>query len=97
MYSDLTATVGKTPLVELGRLAKNLPGRIFAKLEMRNPCGSVKDRVGVALIDDAEARSVLKPDMTIVEATGGNHVSGKSRAAEAAWRESGANAWHPHE
>jgi cysteine synthase A len=72
MYSDLTATVGQTPLVELGRLAKNLPGRIFAKLEMRNPCGSVKDRVGVALIDDAEARGVLKPGMTIVEATGGN-------------------------
>ena len=72
MYSDLTATVGKTPLVELGRLAKNLPGRIFGKLEMRNPCGSVKDRVGVALIDDAEARGVLKPGMTIVEATGGN-------------------------
>jgi cysteine synthase A len=72
MYSDLTATVGKTPLVELGRLAKTLPGRIFGKLEMRNPCGSVKDRVGVALIDDAEARGVLKPGMTIVEATGGN-------------------------
>jgi cysteine synthase A len=72
MYFDLTSTVGKTPLVELSRLAKNLPGRIFGKLEMRNPCGSVKDRVGVALIDDAEARSVLKPGMTIVEATGGN-------------------------
>jgi cysteine synthase len=72
MYSDLTATVGKTPLVELGRLEKHLPGRIFAKLEMRNPCGSVKDRVGVALIDDAQARGVLKPGMTIVEATGGN-------------------------
>ena len=53
-------------------MAKNLPGRVFAKLEMRNPCGSVKDRVGVALIQDAEARGVLKPGMTIVEATGGN-------------------------
>jgi cysteine synthase len=71
-YPDLIATVGKTPLVELGRLAKDLPGRIFAKLEMRNPCGSVKDRVGVALIEDAESRGVLKPGMTIVEATGGN-------------------------
>jgi cysteine synthase len=71
-YQDLTATLGKTPLVELARLAKNLPGRVFAKLEMKNPCGSVKDRVGVALIDDAVARGVLKPGMTIVEATGGN-------------------------
>src|SRR5580700_4569298 len=62
----------RLPGVELGRLTKNLPGRIFAKLEMRNPCGSVKDRLGVALIEDAEARGVLKPGMTIVEATGGN-------------------------
>ncbi len=71
-YPNLIATVGRTPLVELGRLAKNLPGRVFAKLEMRNPCGSVKDRVGVALIEDAESRGLLKPGMTIVEATGGN-------------------------
>ena len=71
-YANLMATIGKTPLVELGRLAKNLPGRVLAKLEMRNPCGSVKDRVGVALIEDAEARGRLKPGMTIVEATGGN-------------------------
>ena len=72
MYPDLIATLGRTPLVELARMAKNLPGRVFGKLEMRNPCGSVKDRVGVALIEDAEARGVLKPGMTIVEATGGN-------------------------
>jgi cysteine synthase A len=71
-YPNLMATIGKTPLVELGRLAKNLPGRVLAKLEMRNPCGSVKDRVGAALIEDAEARGRLKPGMTIVEATGGN-------------------------
>jgi cysteine synthase len=71
-YPNLIATVGKTPLVELERLAKNLPGRIFGKLEMRNPCANVKDRVAVALVQDAEARGVLKPGMTIVEATGGN-------------------------
>jgi len=69
---DLTPTVGRTPLVELGRLAKGLPGRVVAKLEMRNPCGSVKDRVGVALIEEAERRGVLRPGMTLVEATGGN-------------------------
>jgi len=70
--SDVTATVGRTPMVELGRLAKGLPGRVVAKLEMRNPCGSVKDRVGVALIENAERQGVLRPGMTLVEATGGN-------------------------
>jgi cysteine synthase A len=72
IFPDLTATVGGTPLVELGRLAHGLPGRVVAKLEMRNPCGSVKDRLGVALIDDAERRGALRPGMTIIEATGGN-------------------------
>jgi cysteine synthase len=72
IYRDAAATVGRTPMVELGRLGRGLSGRIVAKLEMRNPCGSVKDRVGVALIEDAERRGVLRPGMTIVEATGGN-------------------------
>lgn len=72
IFSDSTATVGKTPLVNLGRIARGLPGRILAKLEMRNPCGSVKDRVAVALIEDAERRGVLRPGVTLVEATGGN-------------------------
>jgi cysteine synthase A len=72
ILGDLTTTVGRTPLVELGRLARGLPGRIAAKLEMRNPCGSVKDRLGLALIDDAERNRLLRPGTTIVEATGGN-------------------------
>ncbi len=72
IFRDVTATVGRTPLVELGRLAKGLPGRVLAKLEMRNPCGSVKDRLGVALIEDAELRGRLRPGMTLVEPTGGN-------------------------
>src|SRR5579863_8480028 len=72
IHADLIATIGRTPLVELRRLAKDLPGRILAKLEMRNPCGNVKDRVAVALVQDAESRGLLKPGMTIVEATGGN-------------------------
>jgi cysteine synthase len=54
-------TVGGTPLVELSRLARGLRARIVGKLEMRNPAGSVKDRLGVALIEDAERRGVLKP------------------------------------
>lgn len=72
IYPDAIATVGRTPLVELGRLGRGLPGRIIAKLEMRNPCGSVKDRLGIALIEDAEQRGALRQGMTIVEATGGN-------------------------
>jgi cysteine synthase len=72
VFSDLTRTVGRTPMVELARVSRDLPGRIFAKLEMRNPCGSVKDRVGLALIDDAERSGRLQPGATIVEATGGN-------------------------
>src|SRR6266567_4817719 len=72
ILNDVTATVGKTPIVELGRLAKGLPGRVVAKLEMRNPCGSVKDRVGLAMIEDAERQGVLRPGMTLVEPTGGN-------------------------
>jgi cysteine synthase A len=81
IFDDVTATVGGTPLVELGRLARGLPARVVAKLEMRNPCGSVKDRVGVALIDDAERRGVLRPGMTLVEATGGNTGIGLAFAA----------------
>jgi hypothetical protein len=53
-FHDAAATFGNTPLVEFGRVAKNLPGRIVAKLEMRNSCGSVKDHFGAALIEDAE-------------------------------------------
>ncbi|MCI0403154.1 MAG: pyridoxal-phosphate dependent enzyme, partial [Acidobacteria bacterium] len=70
ILGDATATVGSTPTVGLARLAKGLRGRVVAKLEMRNPCGSVKDRVGVAMVEDAERRGVLRPGMTLVEPTG---------------------------
>ncbi len=69
---DLAATVGNTPLVELTRLTTEMQARVIAKLEMRNPCGSVKDRVGVAMIESAERQGVLRPGMTLIEATGGN-------------------------
>jgi cysteine synthase A len=81
IHGDLTTTVGRTPLVELARIARDRPGRIVAKLEMRNPCGSVKDRLGVALIEDAERRGLLGPGTTIVEATGGNTGIGLAFAA----------------
>jgi cysteine synthase A len=72
IFPDITKTIGKTPLVELRRIGGPAGVRILAKLEARNPCGSVKDRVGIALIEDAERRGVLKPGATIVEATSGN-------------------------
>src|SRR6185312_12605154 len=60
----------RTPLVAIRRF--ETAGQLFAKLESRNPCGSVKDRVGAALIDDAERRGVLKPGAMLVEPTSGN-------------------------
>lgn len=81
IFPDVTQTVGRTPLVELRHAAKGLPGRVLAKLEMRNPCGSVKDRLGVALIEDAERRGVLRQGMTLIEATGGNTGIGLAFAA----------------
>jgi len=72
IFRDIAGTVGRTPMVELRRIGAGLPGRIVAKLESHNPGGSVKDRVGVAMIEDAEQRGTLKPGMTIVECTSGN-------------------------
>ncbi|MBV9343730.1 MAG: cysteine synthase A [Gammaproteobacteria bacterium] len=81
VYPDAAASVGGTPLVELRRLGAGVGARLLAKLEMRNPAGSVKDRLGVALIQDAERRGVLKPGMTLIEATGGNTGIGLAFAA----------------
>src|SRR6202140_3042014 len=81
IHASAAATVGGTPLVELSRLVRGLPARILGKLEMRNPAGSVKDRLGTALIEDAERRGVLQPGMVLVEATGGNTGIGLAFAA----------------
>lgn len=83
IFPDATTTVGKTPLVEISRIGRGLHARIVAKLEMRNPCGSVKDRVAVAMIDDAERKGVLAPGATIVESTGGNTGIGLAFVAAA--------------
>jgi cysteine synthase len=81
IHPNAAATVGGTPLVEFSRLGRGLHARIVGKLEMRNPAGSIKDRLGVALIEDAERRGILKAGMTIVEATGGNTGIGLAFAA----------------
>ncbi|GGH58509.1 cysteine synthase A [Rothia aerolata] len=72
MYSDVTEVIGGTPLVRLNRLDADLPGNVAVKLEFYNPANSVKDRIGKAIIDAAEASGQLKPGGTIVEGTSGN-------------------------
>ncbi|MDX5929866.1 cysteine synthase A [Acidiphilium acidophilum] len=69
---DATELVGNTPLVRINRLAANLPGQIVAKLEFFNPANSVKDRIGVAMIDAAEREGLIDQDSVIVEPTSGN-------------------------
>lgn len=72
IYADITETVGRTPLVRLNRLAEGSGATVLAKLEFANPAGSVKDRIGVAIIDAAEKSGALRPGGTIVEGTSGN-------------------------
>jgi cysteine synthase len=72
IYNNVTELVGRTPLVRLNRLTEGLGAEVVAKLEFYNPANSVKDRLGVAIIDAAEASGELKPGGTIVEATSGN-------------------------
>jgi cysteine synthase A len=71
LYRGVSATVGHTPLVELRRIGSG-SARLLAKLELRNPGGSVKDRIAVAMVEDAERRGLLAPGGAIVEATSGN-------------------------
>ena len=72
IFNDITEAFGNTPLVQLNRIAEGAQGRILAKLEFYNPSSSVKDRLGIAMVDAAEAAGALKPGGTIVEATSGN-------------------------
>ena len=72
IYSDITKTVGNTPLVKLNRITEGLEATVVVKIESFNPLSSVKDRLGVALIEDAEKRGALKQGTTIIEPTSGN-------------------------
>jgi len=72
IYDDVTKLVGNTPLVRLNKLTEGLGATVVGKLEFYNPANSVKDRIGVAIIDAAEASGELKPGGTVVEATSGN-------------------------
>jgi cysteine synthase A len=72
IYNNIVETVGHTPLVKLNRVTAGLPATIALKCEFFNPLGSVKDRIGAAMIEDAEQKGILKPETTIVEPTSGN-------------------------
>lgn len=80
-YESAQALIGNTPLVRLGNIVKKPALNVFAKLELWNPSGSVKDRTGLYMLNDAEKRGILKPGGTIVEATAGNTGLGIAFAA----------------
>jgi cysteine synthase A len=72
VYGNITQTVGNTPLIRLNRLAEGLEADVLVKMECRNPLSSVKDRIGVAMVEAAEKAGKLKPGATIIEPTSGN-------------------------
>jgi len=75
--------IGRTPLVPLERIARGLPVRVLVKCEHLNPGGSIKDRIALAIVEDAEERDVLHPGMTLIEATAGNTGVGLALVAAA--------------
>ena len=80
-YDNILGTVGETPLVKLNSVTEGLPCTVLAKVEFFNPGGSVKDRIGQAMVEDAEARGLIEPGGTIIEGTSGNTGAGLALAA----------------
>jgi len=72
VYNNVIETIGNTPLVKLNRMVAGCNATVLAKLESRNPGGSVKDRICRSMIQDAEARGAVKPNTVIIEPTSGN-------------------------
>ena len=79
--NNILEAVGRTPLVRLNRINKDLKPQMYVKAEFMNPGGSVKDRIGITMIDDAEKRGLLKPGGTIIEGTSGNTGMGLALVA----------------
>ena len=81
ILNNVMDAIGNTPLIRINKLARGIRANVLAKVEFFNPGGSVKDRIGPAMIEDAERRGLLKPGGTIVEATSGNTGVGLAIAA----------------
>ncbi len=80
-YDNIVETIGRTPLVKLNKITKSIPGLFLAKVEYFNPGNSIKDRIGVKMVDDAEKDGKLKPGGTIIECTSGNTGMGLALVA----------------
>src|SRR5689334_12248849 len=72
IYNSIVETVGRTPLVRLNKVTQGVDATVLLKCEFFNPLGSVKDRIGMAMIEDAEKKGILKKETTIIEPTSGN-------------------------
>ncbi|HYW36040.1 MAG TPA: pyridoxal-phosphate dependent enzyme [Balneolaceae bacterium] len=80
-YNSILETIGNTPLVKLNKVNEGIPGTILVKVEYFNPAQSVKDRIGLKMIEDAEKKGLIKPGGTIIEGTSGNTGMGLALAA----------------
>ena len=80
-YNNIVETIGRTPLVKLNKITKGVPGLFLAKVEYFNPGNSIKDRIGIKMVEDAEKNGTLKPGGTIIECTSGNTGMGLALAA----------------
>ena len=72
MLSDITKIIGSTPMIRLNRITEGLKSVIYAKLESRNPLNSIKDRIGLSMIETAESQGLINSETTIIEPTSGN-------------------------
>ena len=81
VYDNVLQAIGNTPLIRLNKVTDGMPVTMLAKVEYLNPGGSVKDRIGLSMIEDAEQRGILKPGGTIIEATAGNTGAGLALVA----------------
>ncbi|MFM8596100.1 MAG: pyridoxal-phosphate dependent enzyme [Flavobacteriales bacterium] len=80
IYNNILETIGNTPIVRINKLAKDIPAQVFAKVETTNPGNSVKDRMALKMIEDAEKSGLLKPGGTVIEGTSGNTGMGLALA-----------------
>jgi cysteine synthase A len=83
IFDNILQTIGRTPLVRLNKIGRDLPGKIVLKLEFFNPCASVKDRIGVSMIEALEKQGRIKPNTVLVEPTSGNTGIGLAFVAAA--------------